>query len=69
MEGYVSGPGRKVVLGEEVMLAGKLEYLWGEPSNALQGTATWVGRGLSGLLRSLDDTAAKLRSHDQQITG
>jgi hypothetical protein len=43
------------------MLAGKLEYLWGEPSNALQGKVPLVGRGLTDLLRSLDDTAAKLR--------
>jgi len=50
--------GSLMELETQVLVAGKLQYLSAEQSARLQGTATQVGRSLSGLINSLGTHAA-----------
>jgi len=45
--------GSLMELETQILLAGKLEYLTAEQSQALQTSATQVGKSLAGLLNSL----------------
>jgi four helix bundle protein len=50
--------GSLMELETQILLAGKLQYLSAEQSALLQGTATQVGRSLTGLINSLNSRAA-----------